>query len=307
MTTIKAPKRLCIYNDADRRVSLNFLNLVDNTINGGRVQVTLDFSNLVFAGAAASVRLFAIINRAYLVSNRSNVVRFVWPKKEENPSGHRYIVATGLSIALMANTKSKLKQLITEHRYFQSAVEPFDHWMKTIEMIDDKALLTSDQYLLVSSALSEAMLNVSYHAYEHPSFSTTIERMGGKRWWQCCWYNPDINKIVFIIYDLGLGIHDSFTSASPLFTGYDNVTSVSTALTAGQSRYVNAGRGNGSEDIKRPIGSGCVDSESLLVFTGNVKYSYNSSKEVPKCEWIPEYMPGTLIEWSLVPRRGEDD
>ncbi|MBS9069407.1 hypothetical protein KEP82_23015 [Escherichia coli] len=306
MTTIKAPKRLCIYNDADRRVSLNFLNLVDNTINGGRVQVILDFSNLVFAGAAASVRLFAIINRAYLVSNRSNIVRFVWPKKEENPLGHRYIVATGLSIALMANTRSKLKQLITDQRYFQSAVEPFDHWMKTLEMVVDKALLTFDQYLLVSSALSEAMLNVSYHAYEHPSFSTVIGKMGGKRWWQCCWYNPDTNKIVFIIYDLGLGIHDSFTSASPLFTGYDNVTSVSTALTAGQSRYVNAGRGNGSEDIKRPIGSGCVDSESLLVFTGNVKYSYNSSKEVPKCEWIPEYMPGTLIEWSLVPRRGED-
>ena len=103
-----------------------------------------------------------------------------------------------------------------------------------------------------------------------------------------------------------MGRNKSFTSASPLFTGNDDVTSVSTALTGGQSRYVNAGRGNGSEDIKRPIGSGCANSESLLVFTGNVKYSYNSRNEVPKCEWIPEYMPGTLIEWSLVPRRGED-
>lgn len=306
MTTIKTPKRVCLYNDADRKHSLSFLNLIDNTILGGRGEVVVDFSELEYLGAAASVRLFAIINRAYFVTKRSNVVRFIWPKKEKNPSGHRYIVGTGLSIALMANNTQKLEKLCLDQRYYQSAVEPFDHWMKTLEIIDDKALLTFDQYLLVSSALSEAMLNVSYHAYEHQRFEDVIDEMGGKRWWQSCWYNHETNKIVFIIYDLGLGIHDSFTSASPLFRGYDNITSVSTALTAGQSRYVDAGRGNGSEDIKRPIGSGCADSETLLVFTGNVKYSYNSNNEVPKCEWIPEYIPGTLIEWSLVPRRGED-
>ncbi len=271
-----------------------------------RGQICIDFSDIEYAGAAACVRLFAVINRAYLVTRRSDIIRFVWPKKEENPTGHRYIVGTGLSIALMANSLTKLQQLIVEKRYFQSAVEPFNHWVETLDVLDSKALLNFDQYLLVSSALSEAMLNVSYHAYEHPSFADVIQSMEGKRWWQSCWYNPDTDKIVFIIYDLGLGIHQSFTSASPIFSGYDNVMSVLTALTAGQSRYVNAGRGNGSEDIKRPIGSGCADSESLLVFTGNVMYSYNSKNEVPKCELIPEYMPGTLIEWSLVPRRGED-
>ncbi|WP_449576934.1 hypothetical protein [Lelliottia nimipressuralis] len=306
MTTIQAPKRLCIYNDTDRKPTLRFLNLVDNTINSGRGEVVVDFTHLEFAGAAASVRLFAIVNRAYFVKKSSNFIRFLWPRKEQNPYGHRYIVGTGLSIALMANTTEKMDKLCSDKRFYQSAVEPFEHWINTLDMIDDKALLTVDQYRLVSSALSEAMLNVSYHAYEHPMFAGVVNNMEGKRWWQCCWYNHETNKIVVIIYDLGLGIHDSFTSASPLFRGYDNITSVTTALTAGQSRYVNAGRGNGSEDIKRPIGSGCADSESLLVFTGNVKYSYNSDYEVPNCELIHEYMPGTLIEWSLVPRRGED-
>lgn len=306
MTTLKAPKRLCIYTDTDRRATLNFLNFLDNALSSGRVEVVLDFTDVDYAGAAASVRLFAVISRAYFVKKNSNFIRFIWPKKEKNPSGHRYIVGTGLSIALTANTSAKLDKLCEDRRFFQSAVEPFVHWANTLNVLDDKALLTFDQYLLVSSALSEAMLNVSHHAYEHPSFSDVITAMEGKRWWQCCWYNPEINKIVCIIYDLGLGIHDSFTSASPLFRGYDNIASISTALTVGQSRFVNAGRGNGSEDIKRPIGSGCADSESLLVFTGNVKYSYNSANEVPKCEPMLEYMPGTLIEWSLVPRRGED-
>ncbi|CAD5544056.1 hypothetical protein ACOJFZ_003907 [Salmonella enterica subsp. enterica serovar Montevideo] len=306
MELLISPKRLCLYNDSDRRVTAKFLNSVDNTLARASGQVVIDFSTVEYAGAAASVRLFAIISRAYFMAFGTSSLRFIWPKKENNPYGHRYIVGTGLSIALMANTVDKLDVLTKERRYFQSAVEPYEHWAKTMEFIDSKAILTFEQYLLVSSALSEAMLNVSYHAYEHPDFAGAIEHMQGKRWWQSCWYNPDTDKVVFIIYDLGLGIHKSFTSASPLFTGYDDVTSVSTALTGGQSRYVNAGRGNGSEDIKRPIGSGCANSESLLVFTGNVKYSYNSRNEVPKCEWIPEYMPGTLIEWSLVPRRGED-
>lgn len=281
--------------------------MIDNTINRARGEVIIDLSHVEYASAAASVRLFAIINRAYFLTiGKVNLIRFKWPKKDDNPTGHRCIVTTGLSVALLANTPKKLKKLTEERRYFQTAIEPFEHWQKTLEMIDEKALLTIEQFLLVSSALSEAMLNVSYHAYEDPKFIKDVAKMGGKRWWQSSWYNADTNKIVFIICDLGLGIHDSFTSASPLFTGYDNVASVSTALTGGQSRYVNAGRGNGSEDIKRPIGTGCADSESLLVFTGNVKYSYNSSNAIPNCEWIPEYIPGTLIEWSLVPRRGED-
>lgn len=126
MTTIKTPKRVCLYNDADRKHSLSFLNLIDNTILGGRGEVVVDFSELEYLGAAASVRLFAIINRAYFVTKRSNVVRFIWPKKEKNPSGHRYIVGTGLSIALMANNTQKLEKLCLDQRYYQSAVEPFD-------------------------------------------------------------------------------------------------------------------------------------------------------------------------------------
>lgn len=306
MTVLISPKRLCIYSDSDRKATTSYLNLVGNTINRARGEVIVDLSHVEYASAAASVRLFAVINRAYFLTGHTNLIRFKWPKKDDNPSGHRYIVNTGLSVALLANTSSKMKKLTDEKRYFQTAIEPFEHWKKTLEMLDEKAILTIEQFLLVSSALSEAMLNVSYHAYEDLKFNKDVEKMRGKRWWQSSWYDDERNKVVFIICDLGLGIHDSFTSASPLFTGYDNVTSVSTALTGGQSRYVNAGRGNGSEDIKRPIGTGCADSESLLVFTGNVIYRYNSGNAVPKCEWISDYIPGTLIEWSLVPRRDEN-
>ena len=58
-----------------------------------------------------------------------------------------------------------------------------------------------------------------------------------------------------------------------------------------------------AEDIKRPIGAGCEDNETLLILTGRARYSYNSNDSSPRCEKLAEYIPGTLLQWSLVPRR----
>ncbi|HDG1685459.1 TPA: hypothetical protein PFE28_001391 [Kluyvera cryocrescens] len=306
MTKLVSPKRLCVYSNDDRPATLNFLNMIDIIVLKREGELSIDLSKVEYASAAATVLLFAIVNRAQLMTKIQSQIRFKFPKKEDNPDGHRWIVRTGLSAALVANTPKKLEMLTKEQKLYQSAVEPFEHWLHTVFTIQEKALLNPDAFALMSSALNEAILNVSYHAYEHKSFKSQLESMGGKRWWQCSWYSKEKNAVVFIICDLGLGIHNSFS------TVFDNipmteVASVSLALSSGQSRYLNAGRGNGSEDIKRPIGSGCAESESLLVLTGHARYRYNSSDGTPSCEWLSEHIPGTLIEWALVPRRGEDD
>ncbi|MDU1378946.1 hypothetical protein [Klebsiella michiganensis] len=307
MTKLVCPKRLCVYSDDDRPATLNFLKMIDVIVVKNNGEITIDFTSVDYASAAATVLLFAIVSRAQLLTKNPSKLRFKFPKKEDNPNGHRWIVSTGLSAALVANTLKKLEKLVDEKRLYQSAVEPFEHWLKTVMTLQEKALLDSDAFALMSSALNEAMLNVSYHAYEKDEFGAQLKEFGGKRWWQCSWYSREKNTVVFIICDLGLGIHKSFSPALGQ-TGVSNETSsVAVALSSGQSRYLNAGRGNGSEDIKRPIGSGCAESERLLVLTGHARYRYNSSDGVPRCERLPEHIPGTLIEWSLVPRRGEDD
>lgn len=83
----------------------------------------------------------------------------------------------------------------------------------------------------------------------------------------------------------------------------NEVSSVERAMLVGESRFVGSGRGNGSEDIKRPIGAGCEDNETLLILIGRARYSYNSNDSSPRCEKLAEYIPGTLLQWSLVPRR----
>lgn len=306
MTTLICPKNFCIYSDDDRAAVLNFLNMIDTLVVKQERDTTIDLSKVEYASAAATVLLFAIVNRAQLLTQSPGIIRFKFPKKETNPTGHRWIVSTGLSKALVAGTLDKLQKLTKESRYYQSSVEPFEHWVSTLSQIQRQALLGENAFTLMSRALNEAILNVSYHAYDEAKFVSQLDVLGGKRWWQCCWYNSEENTVVFIICDLGLGIHETFANSVKEAKTLTEPQSVSLALSSGMSRYLNAGRGNGSEDIKRPIGSGCEDSETLLVLTGHARYIYNSNDQEPVCEWLPEHIPGTLIEWSLVPRGGED-
>ncbi|MEP9011476.1 MULTISPECIES: hypothetical protein [Enterobacter cloacae complex] len=303
MEPIEAPESLCIYSGLHRRDSLSFLNRIEVlAVNEGK-RVEIDLTKVVYASAAASLLFFAIVSRAQLLTGDPHIFRFKFPKKDENLAGHGWIVSTGLSKALVAGTPSKLEALTSEKRFFQSAVEPFAHMASTVGMLQSGAHLNHDQLHLLVTAIGEALLNVSHHAYDDPRFQLTLELFEGKRWWQCAWFNPEKDNVVFIICDLGVGIFESFTRSGSGVSIEKQVSSVAKAMLVGESRFVDAGRGNGSEDIKRPIKLGSEDTETLLILTGNVHYSYNSNDKEPRCEKLAEYIPGTLLQWSLTPRR----
>lgn len=303
MKVLVAPRKLCIYADDSRYETLVFLKEIDKegVLNSKKIEIHLD--KVEFASAAASLLFFAIVNRAQLLTEDPNLFKFRWPKKDTNAEGHRWVVQTGLSVALLAGTEERMSSLVAERRFFQTAVEPYSHLASTIQVLQLKASLNDEQHSLLEVAIGEALLNVSHHAYECSSFSQDLSLMKGKRWWQCAWFSEEENTVVFIICDLGSGIYKTF-SPNDNSNSYENqVSSITKAMLVGQSRFVGSGRGNGSEDIKRPIGTGCGDSETLLVLTGNVRYSYNSNQLQPLCEKISEYIPGTLLEWTLTPRR----
>ena len=303
METLESPPSLCIYSGMHRQDTLSFLNRIEVLGVNERKRVVIDLSKVIYASAAASLLFFAIVSRAQLLSGDPHIFRFKFPKKDENPAGHRWVVSTALSKALVAGTTEKLEALTTDKRYFQSAVEPFSHMQSTVSVLQSGAHLKQEQLDLLMTAIGEALLNVSHHAYDDPRFELTIELFGGKRWWQCAWFNPEEDRVVFIICDLGVGIFESFCPSDSGVSIEKQVSSVAKAMLVGESRFVDAGRGNGSEDIKRPIKLGCEDTEKLLILTGNAHYSYNSNDKEPRCERLAEYIPGTLLQWSLTPRR----
>ncbi len=106
---------------------------------------------------------------------------------------------------MLAGTEEKLNALTREERYFQSAVEPYEHIVETVLMLQKSALLNNEQLGLLLTAISEALLNVSHHAYEDEGFESDIQLLKGKRWWQCAWFNRDENKVVlsFVTLDWG--------------------------------------------------------------------------------------------------------
>jgi hypothetical protein len=301
----KAPSHICIYSDEHRSKTLSFLNEIHQQALFYEKKILVDLTEVKFASAAASTLMFAIVNRAQLVRGDANSIRFILPSKGTNPTGHLWIVGTGLSKALLSGSLDRLAGLSKNEQYFQSAVKPHEHYQKTVTMLDNQADLSLNQFLTLSSAISEAMLNVSHHAYKNDSNLGFVQAMGGERWWQCAWFNPVRDEVVFIICDLGIGIGESYKSGHdvPIYSSESDW--VLKAYSYGGTRFANSSeRGNGSEDIKRPIGVIDLDNESLLVFSGKSKYKYTSEDEEAVCSTIPEHIPGTLVQWSLKRGRG---
>ncbi|WP_417707148.1 hypothetical protein [Rheinheimera aquimaris] len=305
-TVIRAPEELCIYSNLTRTETLNFLNKIDSKLLILQELIIVDLSSVKLATAAASLLLFAVINRAQLLLEDTNIVRFRLPNKTVNSEGHRYIVKTGLSRALQSGTISKLEELKNDEQYFQSSAEPNIHLFSTIEMLQSKANLNDEQLLLLSSGISEAMLNVSHHAYEHTDFASHVKTIG-KRWWQCAWFDHLTDSTVFIIYDLGVGIFKSFTNFQKPTSPIYELEVMRTAFTLGKTRFGTPERGKGSEDIKAPIHSMYAKRERLLVYSGRAEYTFTSDSEVAQTDYNPEFIPGTLVQWELSPIREKSD
>lgn len=302
---IVAPQVLCIYSSDSRERSFKFLQELDYLLRNSTSRIVIDLSAVVLATASASVILFAFVNRAQLLSDAPSFISFKFPKKESN--GHRWIVKTGLSKALMANTKEKILELQEEGRYFQSGDSAFDAAVSMHQLLNSNASLPLSPELkeYMGTAINEAVLNVTHHAYEHLDGQMLKDQIGGARWWQCAWSVNEENpqKIVFIIYDVGQGINKSYTQGSTHVKGIADKERkiLAEAMTFGNTRLRHlTGRGRGSEDIKYPAQAGLAVSSELLVISSSCAYSVSSSEpEKYSTAWLEREIPGTLLEWTF--------
>lgn len=309
-TPSDVPETLCIYSHEHRLSTLQFFNSIQERLYDDGFKVHINLSEVKVATAAASLLFFAIISRAKLNLRNGKIIQFTWPVKSKNLEGHRYIVATGLSTALQANTISELDDLSKQKRFFQSAVDPEMQLQSTRSFLLDNMNnpLNENQIELLTAAIGEAMINVRHHAYEIGNWREHKGYLGGARWWQCSWYNDEQDALYFIICDLGCGVVESYKDSHPeaaVLMNEDNI--LNDAFCEGYSRFINQGRGNGSEDIKRPIeeSGNDIKYENLLVLTGNSRYKYSIQDNKPAiiCQKVSSFLPGTIIEWCLIPER----
>lgn len=304
---VKIDHDLCIYREGNMIQTMNKLMEINSIAYSYGRDIEIDLSKTNKVTAAASLLLFAIVNRAQLCARPNQIIKISLPTRKQNPEGYTWIVSTGLAKALLANDFDKLDELTKSERYYQSSVNPYLHHAYTAQLLNKKADFTPEQFLMLESGISEAMLNVWHHAYDSQKFADLVACLGGKRWWQCAWFNQEKDRVTFIICDLGMGIPVSFSNPSMTKENYMDAAILASAWSPGQTRTGVAGRGNGSEDIKRPIGAGCTENESLLVHSGHARYCKSSGEEAPSSIYTKVGVPGTLVQWSLVPKRGEYD
>lgn len=294
---ITAPEILCVYDDMKVDQTLAFFDKVSTLVQYG--PVILDLKDLKKITAAASLMLFAIVNEIQLKYEKPKIISCLFPRIDKNPDGYKCVIRSGLSKALHSGTKDRLQDLVNTSSYYQSSDDADRHSKITADLLTAKLSLKQrgEFILTLSAALGEAMLNVRHHAYDDKNYSDLVSKIG-YRWWQCAWYDAERRKIKFIIYDIGMGIAKSYISGNHDPFLYTEAHAIGEALTQGHSKFRNTERGNGSEDLKLPVGA---HNETLLVYSGQAKYIYKGPMDNPRTEMVPSSYKarGTLIEWSL--------
>lgn len=295
---IKAPKTLCIYDEKHILKTLNFISELYRLAEDETVSfVKIDFSDTEQITAAASVILFA--NISYLQILKKNSGFFIFNTKKSTIH-HSVFIRGKLLRTLMAGSVSKLDRLEQELNFFQSGTTPIEKRKTNRKLLSVFHQQSCGQYKnpialenfleKLEVALAEASLNVFHHAYEGIDKEV--------RWWQGLWYSPKNNQITFILYDLGIGIVDSFskekTSANILFPENDPKLEVlKEALRPGSSRFSSIGRGFGSVDILRLSACSPV---ATMIHSRDVRYTKKNDEERYEISYD---IRGTLLEWDL--------
>lgn len=161
------------------------------------------------------------------------------------------------------------------------------------------------KWTFLHGGLSEAITNVSHHAYPSPSFDNFP-----KNWYLTASFNTENREMKISFYDQGIGIPATLpTSKLREYVAkymrrvkpvkYD-ATMIRAALAYGRSRTGDDDRGKGLQDMLqfiREIGEGYL---SIISSKGLCKVDYEGYHErKTKTESFENALPGTLIIWKV--------
>ncbi len=156
----------------------------------------------------------------------------------------------------------------------------------------------------VFRALSEAMLNVSQHAYQAKK-GTRARRIKG-RWWLGAQLSRKTNSFTLTFYDAGAGIPKTLPRKYPMemirqwlsvLPGVrpDDAQMIKAAVELGRSQTEKSHRGKGLMDIHKliqQVGEGC-----LTIYSRQGRYRYENANATSKNDKFA--IEGTLIKWDL--------
>ncbi|EHS1185293.1 hypothetical protein KVQ64_003608 [Vibrio vulnificus] len=288
--SLKVTSKLCIYQSRDRDYTLNVMKNVSGFAVGEKIPVHIDLRSCPGVTAAAMVMLFAEVSRARLVTEVHGIIKIFFPPK--GTAIRKLFQQSGWERALVIE-HTKLQDLVRDNQLFQSNSNPNEATQAVYKLLTSHGLeLDAPEVKRFTKGVSEAMLNVINHAYDHEEFP--LEGIG-RRWWQACFVKEVADKkakMVFIIYDLGQGILSSLEKESDETPEQH----ISRAMRYGVTRTGDPKRGKGTKDIED---AAQIREESiLLVGSNDVSYiKWKDGKVRIELGLLPFF--GTIVEWQI--------
>ncbi|MEZ0174181.1 MAG: hypothetical protein AB9Q20_07690 [Candidatus Reddybacter sp.] len=171
------------------------------------------------------------------------------------------------------------------------------------DIIGDKI----SKWPILNSGLSEAITNVSQHAYpKSQGFS-----QNHKHWYLSGGYNPKTKELKFVFYDQGIGIPNSlpsseiwekivaFLSFVPAMERKHDELLLKAAVEIERTSTEETDRGKGLQDLMEFINERGQGYLSILSQHGLYKYSVDNDNAVVKSERFLYPVEGTLIIWKV--------
>lgn len=290
--TIKAPKKLCLY-DIDEKATLEtyaFLSQLDRLPNDNYVK--LDLSDVKKVTAAAVLYLFAnVISKQLYISN--NFYSVILPKNTDVQSQFE---CTGLQTALKQGGTKKIERMWCDKNsnFLCGNNKNISGFLGKIRKLTGLSTLPQN----LGTALKETFLNINHHAYNGPTNLVDVT-------WFSYFDQGEDDKgkyITALIADRGRGIPQTIKQTFPDFNNKRDCFCIEHAMLAGVTSTLEDGRGEGSVNIQRPVELAKQgQKDSLLLLSGKGHFFLEKQKNtLPLTLKEMDYsLFGSIIEWRL--------
>lgn len=164
-----------------------------------------------------------------------------------------------------------------------------------------------NKWMFLHSGLSEAIVNVSHHAYPNENWYSTID----KNWYLTASYNTQKKELKVVFYDQGIGIPKSlpvsdlwekaldFLSIFPMADRKKDEVLLKAAVELDRTRTEESDRGKGLQDLLEFIRQRRDGYLSIISLRGLFKLEVRDGIETVRSEHFDNPVSGTLIIWSV--------
>ncbi len=290
-----------------REVTLEFAKICRTNSLVRRKRSLLNFAKTTKISSPAMLFLVAEIDRCRRIGGAA-LVNGTYPK-DKNLS--RQMQASGFydALGVKSDVTEQEKSFPLEYIKVMSANQADGRLARELRqklLGPLEANLAKDAKSSFFRGLSEAMTNVSQHAYPDDWSPDKIKPLR-KTWWMLGHINKLRKELKVMIVDQGIGIPRSLPRAHTkerikellsLLSVIDPTDGqmIRAAMEVGRSRLDETNRGKGLNDLKQIIdvcGAG-----TLRILSNKGEYRYTNNKN-EKMQSYNDSLNGTLIEWSI--------